>query len=188
MRFTRAKPEGLVIIDVEPCKDTRGHFARTFCADEFTRNGLPAAFAQCSISFNRRRGTLRGLHFQAAPHPEGKVVRCTRGVVFDVAIDIDRDSPDCRSWLGTELSAANGRALWIPPGFAHGFVTLEDETELSYQMTESYYPELSRGLRWNDPAFGIDWPVKNPILSARDANNPLFDEQCRPLGGLAMHR
>jgi dTDP-4-dehydrorhamnose 3,5-epimerase len=130
---------------------------------------------QCSVSFNRRRGTLRGLHFQDAPHPEGKIVRCTRGAVFDVAVDIDRGSPTCRRWFGTELSAANGRALWIPPGFAHGFVTLMDETELLYQITEFYHPELSRSLRWNDPAFAVDWPLGNPILSERDANNPLFD-------------
>jgi dTDP-4-dehydrorhamnose 3,5-epimerase len=174
MRFTPAALDGVVIVDIEPREDARGYFARTFCADEFARAGLPTAFAQCSTSFNRRRGTLRGLHYQAEPRPEGKLVRCVRGSAFDVAVDIRPGSPTRRRWIGTELSAHNARALWIPPGFAHGFVTLTDDTELLYQITEAYRPELARGLRWNDPAFAIDWPVGEPILSERDANHPWF--------------
>lgn len=174
MRFAPAVPEGLVIVDLEPREDERGHFARTFCAEEFARAGLPASFVQCNTSFNRHCFTLRGLHYQDEPHPEGKLVRCTRGAVFDVAVDIRPGSPTFRQWLGVELSADNGRALWIPPGFAHGFVTLAGDTELFYQMTEYYHPGLARGLRWDDPAFAIAWPVARPIVSARDANHPAF--------------
>jgi dTDP-4-dehydrorhamnose 3,5-epimerase len=174
MRFTPAELDGVVIVDVERREDVRGHFARTFCAEEFGRAGLPSVFVQCNTSFNRRCGTLRGLHYQDEPHPEGKLVRCLRGAAFDVAVDIRLGSPTCRRWFGVELSAENARALWIPPGFAHGFTTLTDDTELFYQITEFYHPNLARGLRWNDQAFAIDWPVKDPILSARDADNPSF--------------
>jgi len=160
------------LIDIEPARDDRGHFARTFCQDEFSRHGLPGNFVQCSLSFNRRRGTLRGLHYQSEPCPEGKLVRCTRGAVFDVMLDLRRNSENYCRWLAFELSADNARAVYIPPGFAHGFQTLSDDAEVFYQMTTAYRPDLARGARWNDPAFAITWPLGDPILSARDAEYP----------------
>lgn len=174
MRFTPTALDEVVIVDLQPHADERGYFARTFCAEEFGRAGLPRQFPQCNTSFNRRRGTLRGLHYQDEPHPEGKLVRCTRGAVFDVAVDIRPASVTYRRWIGVELDANGTRSLWIPPGFAHGFVTLADDSELLYQMTEFYYPELARGLRWDDPALGITWPVTAPIMSTRDATYPLL--------------
>jgi dTDP-4-dehydrorhamnose 3,5-epimerase len=169
MRFTGTDLDGLMIVEADRREDERGSFARTFCADEFSAAGLPTRFVQCNLSFNRQRGTLRGMHFQGAPFPEGKLVRCIRGSVFDVAIDLRPASPTRNRWVGVELTAANGRALFVPEGFAHGFVTLEDDTELFYQMTEFYHPELAGGVRWDDPAFAIAWPVRIPILSPRDA-------------------
>lgn len=174
MHFLPTKLNGVMIVDTERHEDARGSFSRTYCAEEFARVKLPDKFVQCNTSFNRLRGTLRGLHYQDDPYPEGKLVRCTRGAVFDVAVDIRAGSKTCCQWFGVELSAENVRALWIPPGFAHGFVTLADDTEVFYQITEFYRPELSRGLRWNDPAFAIEWPVGEPILSARDVSNPMF--------------
>lgn len=169
MRFTPTALAGVVIVDIDRHEDARGHFARSFCAEEFARFGLPAAFVQCNTSLNHRHGTLRGLHYQLEPHAEGKLVRCVRGAAFDVAVDIRPGSPTCHRWLGAELSAENGRALWIPPGFAHGFATLVDDTEMFYQVTEFYHPELARGLAWNDPSVAVAWPINTPILSARDA-------------------
>ncbi len=170
MQLTATALSGLLIIDITALRDDRGYFARTFCALEFASAGLPTAFPQCNTSFNQTRGTLRGLHWQADPFPEGKLVRCTRGVILDVAVDLRPESPTYRRWLGFELTAANGRALYIPPGFAHGFQTLVDEAEVFYQMSEPYHGELARGARWNDPAFAIDWPIANPIQSPRDAS------------------
>jgi dTDP-4-dehydrorhamnose 3,5-epimerase len=174
MRFTAAALPGLIIVDLSVMSDDRGYFARTFCAEEFAAAGLPTVFPQCNTSFNLARGTLRGLHWQANPYPEGKLVRCTRGMILDVTVDLRPESPTCRRWFGIELSAEDGRALYIPPGFAHGFQTLADETEVFYQMSESYRRDLSRGGRWDDPAFGIDWPIRNPILSPRDAAYPNY--------------
>lgn len=174
MRIIETELAGLFVVDIAPMEDERGHFARTFCAEEFEQAGLPTSFVQCSISFNRRVGTLRGLHYQDAPYPEGKLVRCTRGAMFDVALDLRPGSPGERRWRASELTAENGRALYIPPGFAHGFQTLVDGTEVLYQITEFYHPELARGVRWNDPLFGIDWPIGNPVISARDAGYPDF--------------
>jgi dTDP-4-dehydrorhamnose 3,5-epimerase len=172
MRFTAAALPGLVIVDIAAMRDDRGHLARTFCAEEFAAAGLPTVFPQCNVSFNAQRGTLRGLHWQADPFPEGKLVRCTRGAILDVAVDLRPDSPTYQSWFGVELTADDARALYIPAGFAHGFQTLADASEVFYQMSESYRYDLSRGARWNDPAFGIDWPIANPILSPRDATYP----------------
>jgi dTDP-4-dehydrorhamnose 3,5-epimerase len=160
---------GVHLVTPERLADARGSFARTFCADAFAAAGLPTSLVQCSASLNLRRGTLRGLHWQADPHGEGKLVRCTRGVVFDVAVDLRPGSPTWGRWAGWELSAENGHAVFIPPGFAHGFQTLVDASEVFYQMTERYHADLSRGARWDDPAFGIAWPVADPILSPRDA-------------------
>ena len=174
MIITQTPLKPACLIDIKPACDERGYFARTFCQDEFARHGLPGGFVQCSLSFNRRRGTLRGLHYQAEPCPEGKLVRCTRGAIFDVMLDLRRSSPSYCRWFGVELSADNARAVYIPPGFAHGFQTLSDDAELFYQMTAAYLPELARGARWNDPAFAIAWPLADPILSPRDAGFPDF--------------
>jgi dTDP-4-dehydrorhamnose 3,5-epimerase len=172
MRFVAATLPGLVVVDIAAMRDERGYFARTFCAEEFATAGLPTLFPQCNISFNAVKGTLRGLHWQADPFPEGKLVRCTRGAVMDVAVDLRPGSPTHLRWFGVELTADNARALYIPPGFAHGFQTMVDGSEVFYQMSETYHHDLSRGARWNDPAFAIDWPIANPILSPRDASYP----------------
>lgn len=174
MRFLPARLGGLTVIDVEITSDDRGLFARTFCQREFTDNRLPSEFVQSSTSFSHRRGTLRGMHFQAQPHAEGKLVRCTRGSIYDVAIDLRPDSPTFCQWEGYELSAENRRALYVPAGFAHGFVTIADMSEVLYQMTAFYVPDSGRGVRWNDPIFGIKWPIADPILSPRDAAYPDF--------------
>jgi dTDP-4-dehydrorhamnose 3,5-epimerase len=169
MIFTATAIEGVWLIDLERHEDARGSFARSFCADAFGAHGLPKTFVQCSISCNTRRGTIRGLHWQAEPFPEGKLVRCTNGTIFDVAVDLRAHSPTQNRWVGMELSRANGRSLYIPPGCAHGFQTLTDDAEIFYQMTETYRPDLARAARWNDPAFGIAWPLPEPVLSERDA-------------------
>jgi dTDP-4-dehydrorhamnose 3,5-epimerase len=174
MRFTATTLPGLVIVDIAEMRDDRGYFARTFCAEEFAAAGLPTVFPQCNVSLNTARGTLRGMHWQADPFPEGKLVRCVRGAIWDVAVDLRPESTTYCRWFGVELSAETGRALFIPPGFAHGFQTLADASEVFYQMSESYRPELARGVRWNDPAFGIAWPVADPILSPRDASYPNY--------------
>ena len=168
MIFTRTALEGLWQVDLERRADERGFFARSYCGAEFAAHGLPAGFLQCNVSFNARRGTLRGMHWQAEPHPEGKLVRCTRGAVFDVAVDVRAESATLHRWVGVELTAENGRALYIPGGFAHGFLTLEDATEVFYQMSETYHPECARGARWDDPAFGISWPGPPLVISGRD--------------------
>jgi len=155
------------------CRCTpRGHFARTYCAEEFAKHGLPNAFLQCNVSFNAHRGTLRGLHWQADPYQEGKLVRCARGAIFDVAVDLRPGSPTYGKWASAELTAANAHALYIPPGFAHGFQSLEDASEVFYQMTTAYRDGYARGMRWNDPALAITWPIADPILSDRDAALP----------------
>lgn len=174
MIFRDAGLDGVIVIEPERAEDERGHFARTWCRDAFAERGLATDFAQCNTSFNRRRGTLRGLHYQAAPHQEAKLVRCTRGRVFDVAVDVRPGSATLGRWCAAELSADNGRMVFIPGGFAHGFQTLEDTSELFYQMSAAYAPEAVRGISWNDPAIGIDWPIPEPILSERDHRNPLF--------------
>jgi len=166
--------EGVLEIRVAPHGDERGLFARTYDEALFAKLGLPTRWPQCNTSWNRRRGTLRGLHYQAAPRPEPKLVRCTQGRVFDVAVDLRPSSPGFRRWAGVELSAEARNALFIPAGFAHGFLTLEDGSEVFYQMGESYVPELARGVRWNDPAFAIAWPAEPEVLSERDAAYPDF--------------
>ena len=174
MVFTETEIRGAFVIDLERMQDDRGFFARTWCHREFEAQGLEARLAQCSTSFNLRQGTLRGMHFQADPKPEAKLVRCTRGALYDVVLDLRRGSPTYTRWAAVELSAHNGLQLYIPPGCAHGFQTLEDETEALYLISEFYAPELARGVRWNDPAFGIQWPLANPILSLRDLGYPDF--------------
>ena len=174
MRFTPTPLAGLVVVDVEPHADARGLFGRTFCEREFEAAGLPTRFVQSSVSFNVRRGTLRGMHYQAPPHAEAKLVRCTRGAILDVVIDLRPASATFTQSFGTELSATNHRALFVPEGFAHGFQTLEDESEILYLMTTFHEPGAARGVRWNDPAFGLAWPIADPTLSERDATYPDF--------------
>lgn len=174
MNITGTRIPGAFVVDVEAHADDRGLFARTFCVEEFAALGLPDRFVQCNTSYNARRGTLRGMHFQHPPNAEGKLVRCTAGAVFDVFIDLRPDSSSYCQWQGFELSADNRRALYIPPLFAHGFQTLVDASEVFYQMTESYHPESADGVRWDDPAFGVKWPIAKPILSERDAGYPDF--------------
>ena len=169
MIITPSALDGVWVLELERVADERGSFARTFCAETFAAHRLPTHFPQCSLSANTRRGTLRGLHWQEAPFAEGKLVRCVRGEAFDVAVDLRHGSPTLHQWVATRLSAENGRALYIAPGFAHGFQTLRDGTEIHYMMTQPYRPALSRGARWNDPAFAIPWPLPDPILSAKDA-------------------
>ena len=166
--------DGVLEIRVAPHGDERGLFARTYDEALFAEAGLPTRWSQCNTSWNQLRGTLRGLHYQAEPYPEPKLVRCTRGRVFDVAVDIRPASPDFCRWVGVELCAGIRNALFIPAGFAHGFLTLEDSSEIFYQMGESYVPELARGVRWNDPAFAIVWPIIPTIISERDAAYPDF--------------
>ena len=174
MIFTETAIAGVVIVDIERRGDARGFFARSFCAEEFAAHGLATGFVQTNIAHNVRRGTLRGLHYQAEPHPEPRLVRCTRGAVFDVAVDLRPDSASFCRWVGVELGAANHRGLYIPAGCAHGLLTLEDHCEVSYLMGAAYVPELARGVRWNDPAFAIAWPFEPSVMSERDAALPDF--------------
>lgn len=168
MIFTETRLKGAYIIDIEPIADERGFFARSWCRNEFEKHGLNPELVQCNISFNKMKGTLRGMHYQTAPHEESKLVRCTRGSLFDVIIDLRKDSRTYKEWFGVELSAETRRMIYVPSGFAHGFQSLEDDTEVFYQISELYYPECSGGARWDDPAFGIDWPIKEKIISERD--------------------
>jgi dTDP-4-dehydrorhamnose 3,5-epimerase len=170
--FRETEVAGNYIVEPERLEDERGFLARTFSTDEFAARGLDDRVAQCSTSFSPTLGTLRGLHYQAAPHGEAKLVRCTRGAIYDVAVDLRPDSPSYLRWCGWELSADNGRALFVPEGCAHGFQTLMDDTEVLYQMSTPYVPEAARGVRWDDPAFGIEWPPAPPggrTIAARDA-------------------
>lgn len=169
MKFLATSIAGVVVVELEELPDERGMFARTFSKDEFAARGLLHEPVEANLSFNHAAGTLRGMHYQAEPHPEAKLVRCTRGSMFDVAVDLRPDSPSYCRWFGVTLAADERNALHIPPGCAHGFVTLEDATEVLYLMGERYYPELARGVRWNDPAFGIEWPVAPAVISGRDA-------------------
>ncbi len=175
MIFAETPLRGAFEIDIEPLADERGFFARTWCRHEFEAHGLDTGLAQCNVSFNKVAGTLRGLHYQAAPFEEVKVVRCTAGAIFDVIVDIRPDSPTFTRHHSVMLSAANRRALYVPKGFAHGFQTLEPGTEISYQMSEFFRPEYSRGVRWNDPAFQIGWPeTTTRIMNERDRSYPDF--------------
>jgi len=168
LKFHPTPLAGAFVVEPERREDERGFFARSFCESEFRAQGLNPAVAQCNVSWNRRKGTLRGLHFQSKPHEEAKLVRCTRGAIWDVIVDLREGSATRHRWHAAELSAENRRALYVPRGFAHGFQTLADDSEVLYQMSEFYHPESSRGLRWDDPVFGISWPLPDPIVSPRD--------------------
>ena len=174
MIFVETELEGAFILEPEILEDERGFFARTWCRREFEARGLCAEWVQCNISFNRKKGTLRGMHYQAAPYEEVKLVRCTMGSIYDVIIDLRPESSTFMQNAGVVLTAQNRTMLYIPKGFAHGFLTLEDNTEVFYQMAEFYVAECARGVRWNDPAFGIQWPTDVRVISKRDQNHPDF--------------
>ena len=158
-------------------EDARGYFARSFCVDEFRAHGLDPAIAQCNISFNRSAGTLRGLHYQSSPHEEAKLVRCTHGAIFDVVVDLRPESASYLHWYGVELTNENYRMLFIPKGFAHGYQTLTDNSEVFYQMSTFYNAQNARGVRWDDPGIGINWPLPNPILSEKDRRYQLIGRE-----------
>jgi len=168
MIFTETKLSGSFLINVEKLEDERGFFTRSWDKKKFQDIGLNSDLVQCNISFNKKIGTLRGMHYQISPYQETKLVRCTRGKIFDVIIDLRNDSNTYKQWLGLTLDANNHDLLYIPEGFAHGFQTLEDNSEIFYQMSKEYYPKASRGIRWNDPTFGIIWPLENKIISEKD--------------------
>jgi dTDP-4-dehydrorhamnose 3,5-epimerase len=164
---------GAYVVELRPIEDERGFFARTFCAEDFAASGLVPTVAQCNLSHSRRKGTLRGLHWQDPPHAEAKLVRCVRGAFFDVFVDL-RPGPTFAQWHGVELSAANRLAVYVPPGFAHGVLSLTDDVEMAYQLSAAYAPGHARAVRWDDPDIGIDWPLRPTVISPRDAAAPLL--------------
>ena len=169
MIFSETKLKGSFVIQLEKIIDERGFFARSWDEEVFKKNGCNPRLVQCNVSFNNKKGTLRGLHYQEPPHQEAKLVRCTKGRIFDVIVDLRETSSTMNQWFGVELSENNNKMLYIPEGFAHGFQTLEDDSEVFYQMSEFYFPELAKGKRWNDPSFNIAWPIKVPIISEKDS-------------------
>lgn len=172
MRFVPTELAGAVVVEPDRHGDERGSFMRTFCEEEFAAAGLPTRFPQCNISANRTAGTLRGMHLNVAGHWESKLVRCVRGAIHDVIVDLRPGSSTFGRWIGVDLTADNGRALFVPEGFAHGFVTLADDTDVHYHMGRSYTPGVDTGFRWDDPAFGIEWPRPPVVISERDATYP----------------
>jgi dTDP-4-dehydrorhamnose 3,5-epimerase len=172
MIFTETPLAGAYTIALEPREDERGFFARAFCQNELAAQGLETTIAQANMSYNFKRGTLRGMHYQVPPHSEVKMVRCIAGAIYDVIVDLRPDSPTHLKWYGVELSAGNRTMLYVPKGFGHGYQALTDHTEVLYMVTEFYAPGAERGMRWDDPAIGIRWPIPNPILSPKDAAHP----------------
>jgi dTDP-4-dehydrorhamnose 3,5-epimerase len=172
MKFISIPLEKACVIELEAMIDDRGFFARSWCAREFRLHGLNPNVVQCSVSFNTRKGTLRGMHYQKEPYPEAKLVRCCSGAIHDVVIDLRPTSPSYCKWFAVELTATNRKMLYVPEGLAHGFQTLADNTEVFYQISESYRPECAQGVRWDDPEFGIAWPIRDPIISQRDRTFP----------------
>jgi dTDP-4-dehydrorhamnose 3,5-epimerase len=172
VKFHKTELDGAYIIELEKIQDNRGFFARTWCQKELDEHGLAAKVAQANVSYNATAGTLRGMHYQVAPYEETKLIRCTRGSLYDVIVDLRPDSPTYKKWLGVELTADNYKMLYVPAQFAHGFITLEDNTEAIYFVSEFYTPGAEGGLRWNDPAFAIDWPREPAVISDKDANWP----------------
>jgi dTDP-4-dehydrorhamnose 3,5-epimerase len=175
MRFRETKLRGVFEIDVEAKSDDRGFFARTWCQKEFETHGLNSRIVQCSLSFNVRKGTLRGIHHQVAPYAETKLVRCTRGAIYDVVLDLRPSSPTFKGWIGVVLTAENRSAVYVPEGCAHGFLTVEDESEVLYQMSEFYNAESARGVRWDDPTFQITWPQRVQVISQLDRSYANFE-------------
>jgi dTDP-4-dehydrorhamnose 3,5-epimerase len=179
MIFQETNLKGAFEIHLEPRADERGFFARSWCRNEFESHKLSSRLVQCNISFNSRKGTLRGMHYQVPPFAEAKVVRCTRGSIYDVIIDLRPESPTFREWVAFVVTPEKRNMVYVPEGYAHGFLTLEDNTEVFYQMSEFYDAESARGLRWDDPAFQISWPGTVEVISERDRSYPNFEEQCR---------
>ena len=179
MIFKETKLPGVFEVHIEPSHDARGFFARSWCQKEFESHGLDPNVVQCNVSFNARKGTLRGMHYQEAPKTEAKLVRCTTGSIYDVVIDLRPQAPTFRRWIAVVLTAEKRNMIYVPEGCAHGFLTLEDKAEVFYQMSEFYSPESARGVRWNDPAFQIVWPEKIEVISDRDQTYPDFEPvQC----------
>jgi len=174
MIFTETPLRGAFVIELEPHHDERGFFARAFCQNEFAEHGLENVIAQVNLSHNFKKGTLHGMHYQAPPHAEAKMVRCIAGAIYDVIVDIRKESPTYLEWFAVELSAANRKMLYVPREFAHGYQALEDDSEVLYLMTEFYTPAAQRGARWNDPAFEIEWPIANPMMSPKDGAHADF--------------
>lgn len=174
MKFNKLSLEGAYLIDLEPIGDERGFFARLFCAEEADQQGIESKIMQVNNSYSAAKGTLRGMHYQLPPKEETKLVRCIQGAIFDVIVDLRPTSPTFCQWFGTTLSAENRRMMYVPKGFAHGFLTLSDHSEILYFVSETYAKELEKGVRWNDPAFGIDWPSPPQIISERDRSHPDF--------------
>lgn len=175
MRFTEAGIAGAMLIEPAPHKDDRGRFMRAWCTREFSEHGLDFLPVQANMGFSLRKGTVRGMHFQQEPAPEAKLVRCTRGAMFDVVIDLRQESPSYGKWYGAELTAENGRMLYVPERCAHGYQTLEDSTEMYYMTSQFYAPEAACGVRFDDPAFGIQWPLEPTAISEQDRNWPLME-------------
>lgn len=174
MKFQELNLSGLYLIESDCFEDERGFFARTFCKDEFAKYGVNMHFEQCSFSFNKKKGTLRGMHFQTVPFEEAKLIRCTHGAIYDVLIDLRPESKTFKKWQAIELSEHSLKFLYVPPGFAHGFQTLEDATQVFYQISSKYSPQHSSGVRWNDPAFSINWPLAVSTISKKDQEYPNF--------------
>lgn len=174
MKFKETELKGAFVIELEKLEDERGFFARSFCVDEFGKHGLNTRVVQCNVSFNRHMGTLRGMHYQTAPFEEAKLVRCTKGSIYDVIIDLRSGSETFKRHFAIVLTAKDGNMLYVPEGFAHGFQTLEPDSEIFYQMSRVYSPEHARGVRWNDPAFAIEWPAAERIMTDRDRTYPDF--------------
>ena len=181
MKFTETKLSGAFIIDVNRLSDERGFFARSWCEDEFAAHGIAMPPQQANLSFNPRRGTLRGMHYQLPPYEETKLVRCTRGAILDVIVDLREESPTFGQWIGVELTADSYRMLFVPGRFAHGFLTLEDNTDVCYQVSAKYTPGAERGLRWDDPAIGIRWPFEPALISEKDRAHPDFQGLAVPV-------
>jgi dTDP-4-dehydrorhamnose 3,5-epimerase len=179
MIFIETKLKGAYIIKIEKIEDQRGFFARTWCQKEFEAHGLVAHVAQGNLSFNQKKGTLRGMHYQIAPCEETKLVQCLRGAIYDVIIDLRPNSPTYKQWIGAEITAENHKMLYIPKGFAHGFITLADETEVSYLISEFYAPEYARGVRYNDPTFGVEWPIEVRVISDKDKHWADYSENAQ---------
>jgi dTDP-4-dehydrorhamnose 3,5-epimerase len=175
MIFLKTKLPGVFEIQIEAKADERGFFARTWCQKEFEAHGLSGRLVQCSVSFNSRKGTLRGMHFQPAPHEEAKLIRCTQGRIYDVVVDLRPQSPTFKDWVAAVLTAEKRNMVYVPEGCAHGFLTLEDESEVSYQMSEFWDAESAKGVRWDDPVFRIEWPTKVEVISDRDRTYPNFE-------------
>ncbi|NBJ15351.1 MAG: dTDP-4-dehydrorhamnose 3,5-epimerase [Dehalobacter sp. 4CP] len=175
MIFKETKLPGAFLIEIDPLHDERGFFARTWCSQEFSERGLNPNLAQCSISYNYSKGTLRGMHFQTHPYEEAKLVRCTKGRIFDVIVDLRSSSSTYKQWLGVEISVENRNMLYVPEGFAHGFQTLEDETEVFYQITQYYHPDHASGFKYDDTSFNIQWPLPISSISVRDSSYPDYE-------------